>query len=91
MAILKLIGHFTLFTLLKILIKIQSQEIDDDDLLAELEELEQEELDSEMLNIPSSSQEPSLNLPAAPTKTPAAPAAQAVDDELADLEQWMAN
>lgn len=66
-------------------------EIDDDDLLAELEELEQEELDSEMLNIPSSSQEPSLNLPAAPTKTPAAPAAQAVDDELADLEQWMAN
>lgn len=66
-------------------------ELDDDDLLAELEELEQEELDSEMLNIPSSSQEPSLNLPAAPTKTPAAPAAQAVDDELADLEQWMAN
>ncbi|CBY16008.1 unnamed protein product [Oikopleura dioica] len=66
-------------------------ELDDDDLLAELEELEQEELDSEMLNIPSSSQEPSLNLPAAPTKAPAAPAAQAVDDELADLEQWMAN
>ena len=71
--------------------KNNSQELDDDDLLAELEELEQEELDSEMLNIPSSSQEPSLNLPAAPTKTPAAPTAQAVDDELADLEQWMAN
>ena len=67
------------------------QELDDDDLLAELEELEQEELDSEMLNIPSSSQEPSLNLPTAPTKAPAAPAAQAVDDDLADLEQWMAN
>jgi len=71
-------------------------DLDDDDLLAELEELEQEELDSEMLNIPSSSQEPSLNLPAAPIKDPAkaptqAPAAQAVDDELADLEQWMAN
>ena len=66
------------------------QELDDDDLLAELEELEQEELDSEMLNIPSTSQEPTLNLPAAPTKAPAAPAKE-VDDDLADLEQWMAN
>lgn len=63
-------------------------DIDEDDLLAELEELEQEDLDRELLDVgPAPS-----DLPEVPTATPAAPAAaKDDDDEMRELENWMAS
>jgi len=66
---------------------IGNQDIDEDDLLAELEELEQEELDEQLLDIPDAD-----SLPAVPTQptatTTKAKAKQNDDDELAELTMW---
>jgi len=63
------------------------QDYDEDELMGELEELEQEEIDSQLLNI----EEPGT-LPSVPSASvPAASAkAQADDDELAELNAWAA-
>lgn len=63
-------------------------DVDEDELMAELEELEQEDLDRELLDVgPTPS-----DLPEVPTSTPAAPAAaKDEDDELRELENWMAS
>lgn len=60
-------------------------DIDEDDLLAELEELEQEDLDKELLDVgvaPSLPDVPTASLPAAPAK-------KEEDDEMAELQNWM--
>merc|ERR1712106_396110 len=64
-------------------------DIDEDDLLAELEEMEQEELDAELLGV-GSDPVPDLDLPTPGTSLPAAPAKkkQAEDDELDELAAW---
>ena len=60
--------------------------MDEDELMAELEELEQEDLDKELLEVgPTPS-----NLPEVPTAVPAA-AAKEDDDEMRELESWMAS
>merc|ERR1712088_3169 len=74
-------------------IDIQGLDMDEDDLLAELDELEQEELDAAMISNPT----PVNTLPAVPSAIPTSstsiqqPAAQANDNDLADLENWMAS
>ncbi|KAH3772748.1 hypothetical protein DPMN_174093, partial [Dreissena polymorpha] len=60
-----------------------------DDLMAELEELEQEELDEKLLDVGPISD----NLPSVPTTEPVAgkrvpAAAKEEDDELKELEMW---
>jgi len=55
-------------------------EYDDDELLAELEELEQEELDSKMLNVPSTSVGPSSEPPFNPYDT---------QTQMRQLEDWI--
>ncbi|CAH1270016.1 CHMP4B [Branchiostoma lanceolatum] len=62
------------------------EDIDEDDLLAELEELEQEELDEKLLDINA----PTEELPSVPGhKIPAAQAAVADDDdEMKELAAW---
>merc|ERR1711970_1585141 len=64
-------------------------DIDEDDLLAELEEMEQEELDAELLGV-GSDPVPDLDLPTPGTSLPAALAKkkQAEDDELDELAAW---
>jgi len=59
-----------------------SYEYDDDDLLAELEQLEQEELDSKMLDVPSASNGPSLESSFSPYDT---------QTQLRQLENWSSN
>ncbi|KAJ8302808.1 hypothetical protein KUTeg_019204 [Tegillarca granosa] len=67
------------------------QDADEDDLLAELEELEQEELDKRLLDVGPS---PVMDeLPSVPTAEPAAAAstsrrAQEEDDEMNELAAW---
>jgi len=65
------------------------QDVDEDELLAELEELEQEELDERLLDTGSTSTElpevPTASLPSAPAKTKVA--AQE-DDDMAELAAW---
>uniref|UniRef100_A0A0B6ZCZ9 Uncharacterized protein n=1 Tax=Arion vulgaris TaxID=1028688 RepID=A0A0B6ZCZ9_9EUPU len=62
------------------------QDMDDDDLLAELEELEQEELDRQLLNV----HEPQHDLPSVPTSEPHSAKSLAVveDDDMRELEMW---
>lgn len=64
------------------------QDVDEDDLLAELEELEQEALDERLLETGGADAE----LPEVPTATPAAPAAAKKkvqeDDDMAELAAW---
>merc|ERR1712168_497652 len=62
-------------------------DVDEDDLLAELEEMEQEELDKELVGI-GSQPVPDLDLPAPGTSIPAQPAKQQEDDELDELAAW---
>jgi len=67
-------------------IDIPGLDIDDDELLAELDELEQEEIDSQMINT-----EP-INTPSVPTTTPQSTTITKVeekDDDLDDLENWV--
>lgn len=59
--------------------------IDEDDILAELEELEEEELDSQLVGMGAVPQQPV----AVPQRQPAQPAAQPVDEEEAELERQM--
>lgn len=59
--------------------------VDEDELLAELEELEQEEVADKLLEIPSSTDD----LPTVPTTTPVAAKKKTEDDsDLAALQQW---
>lgn len=64
-------------------------DVDDDELMAELEELEQEELDRELLDVGATSSKlpdvPASSLPAVPRKS------KDDDDELRQLESWMAS
>lgn len=66
------------------------EEFDEDDLLAELEELEQEELDKNLLeigdNVPLPNV-PSSSLPARPAKK----REEEDEDDMKDLEAWAAN
>lgn len=62
-------------------------DLDEDDLMAELEELEQEELDEKLLDVGPVAD----NLPSVPTAEPAASRkvkAPEEDDELKELEAW---
>lgn len=62
-------------------------DLDEDDLMAELEELEQEELDEKLLDVGPVAD----NLPSVPTTEPAASRkvkAPEEDDELKELEAW---
>lgn len=66
------------------------EDYDEDELMAELEELEQEDLDKNLLEIGGTD-----NLPSVPsTSLPSKPAKKKVEedeDEMADLEAWAAN
>ncbi|XP_063329799.1 charged multivesicular body protein 4b [Pelmatolapia mariae] len=66
------------------------EDYDEDELMAELEELEQEELDKNLLEIGGTE-----NLPSVPsTSLPSKPVKKKVEedeDEMADLEAWAAN
>ena len=55
--------------------------------MKELEEIEQEELDEKMLEVKNT---PKMNLPNAPQNDPVAAKPSKEDQELADLQQWMA-
>ncbi|XP_075880898.1 charged multivesicular body protein 4b [Nelusetta ayraudi] len=68
-----------------------NDEFDEDDLLAELEELEQEELDKNLLDIQGTEDVP---LPSVPSTTlPTRPAAKVEEDEddMAELQAWSTN
>lgn len=69
-------------------------DMDDDDLLAELEDLEQEELDQNLINSGQTSV-PAQPLPSVPTtqlpSVPARPQQTKEDDDLAELENWVAS
>lgn len=68
------------------------QDVDEDDLMAELEELEQEALEDKLLDVGPAVD----NLPSVPSVLPAAaakakkpvPAASADDDDMKELEMW---
>lgn len=68
-------------------------DMDDDDLLAELEDLEQEELDNGLIQIPAAvPQQPLPTVPNAPLPSvPARPQQTKEDDDLAELENWVAS
>ncbi|KAM9361991.1 charged multivesicular body protein 4b [Symphorus nematophorus] len=64
-------------------------EFDEDELMAELEDLEQEQLDKDLLEIEGTQDLPSVpstSLPARPAKKK-----EEEDDDMADLEAWAAN
>lgn len=67
------------------------EEFDEDELLAELEELEQEELDKNLLEIGGTENVPLPNVPS--TSLPSRPAKKREEDEddMKDLEAWAAN
>ncbi|XP_069025737.1 charged multivesicular body protein 4b [Embiotoca jacksoni] len=67
-------------------------EFDEDELMAELEELEQEELDNELLVIAGTEDVPLPSVPS--TSLPSRPAKKKEEedeDDMADLEAWAAN
>lgn len=68
------------------------QDVDEDDLLAELEELEQEELEDKLLDVgPAVDSLPSVPTiqPSVPAKGKVVPAAAAADDDdMKELEMW---
>lgn len=67
------------------------EDFDEDDLMAELEELEQEELDKNLLEIGEAENVPLPNVPS--TSLPGVPAAkkkEEEDDDMRDLEEWAA-
>lgn len=66
------------------------EDFDEDELMAELEELEQEELDQNLLDIegaPALPSVPSTSLPSRPAKKKE----EEDEDDMADLEAWAAN
>ncbi|XP_029948501.1 charged multivesicular body protein 4b-like [Salarias fasciatus] len=67
------------------------EDYDEDELMAELEELEQEELDKNLLEIEGTEDVPLPSVPS--TSLPSRPAKkqEEEDDEMADLEAWAAN
>jgi len=69
-------------------------DMDDDDLLAELEDLEQEELDTNLISAGNASV-PAQQLPSVPNtqlpSVPARPQQTKEDDDLAELENWVAS
>ncbi|XP_041835037.1 charged multivesicular body protein 4b isoform X1 [Melanotaenia boesemani] len=68
------------------------EDYDEDELLAELEDLEQEELDKNLLEIEGKEDVPLPSVPS--TSLPSRPAKKKVEedeDEMADLEAWAAN
>uniref|UniRef100_A0A665T760 Charged multivesicular body protein 4c-like n=1 Tax=Echeneis naucrates TaxID=173247 RepID=A0A665T760_ECHNA len=68
------------------------EEYDEDDLLAELEELEQEELDKSLLEVEGTEDVPLPSVPS--TSLPSRPAKKKEEedeDDMADLEAWAAN
>lgn len=67
------------------------EQFDEDDLLAELEELEQEELDKNLLEIEGKEDVPLPSVPS--TSLPSRPAKKKEEDDedMADLEAWAAN
>lgn len=74
-------------------IEIAGMDQDEDDLMAELEELEQEEVDLAMTSTNMAGL-PSIPTPSVPTHVPAQPVqqtAQEEDDGLDELQQWMAS
>ncbi|XP_059160746.1 charged multivesicular body protein 4c-like [Physella acuta] len=68
------------------------QDLDDDDLLAELEELEQEELDRQLLEVGGTEDLPSVPTAEPVDRRPAAASSKAhtkeADDDLKELEMW---
>ncbi|XP_026204192.1 charged multivesicular body protein 4b [Anabas testudineus] len=68
------------------------EDYDEDELMAELEELEQEELDKNLLEIEGTEDVPLPSVPSA--SLPSRPAKKKVEedeDDMADLEAWAAN
>ncbi|KAM4583456.1 charged multivesicular body protein 4b [Fundulus diaphanus] len=68
------------------------EDYDEDELMAELEEMEQEELDKNLLEIQGTEDVPLPSVPS--TSLPAKPAKKKVEedeDDMADLEAWAAN
>ncbi|XP_030276536.1 charged multivesicular body protein 4c-like [Sparus aurata] len=66
------------------------EDYDEDELMAELEELEQEELDKDLLGIEGAEDVPLPSVPS--TSLPSRPAKKEEDeDDMADLEAWAAN
>ncbi|XP_044065688.1 charged multivesicular body protein 4b [Siniperca chuatsi] len=68
------------------------EEFDEDELMAELEELEQEELDQNLLEIEGTEDVPLPSVPS--TSLPSRPAKKKEEedeDDMADLEAWAAN
>merc|ERR1712227_541115 len=63
-------------------------DVDEDDLLAELEEMEQEQLDAELLDVTPAPQDTLPNLPTPSSQIPTSSKAQEEDDEMAELAQW---
>jgi len=61
-------------------------DVDEDDLLAELEEMEQEELDKELLEVTPA--EPLPSLPTPSSQVPTSSKAVEEDDEMAELAAW---
>ena len=61
-------------------------DVDEDDLLAELEEMEQEELDKELLEVTPA--EPLPSLPTPSSQIPTSSKAVEEDDEMAELAAW---
>ncbi|XP_028262291.1 charged multivesicular body protein 4b [Parambassis ranga] len=66
------------------------QDYDEDELMAELEELEQEELDKNLLEIEGDVPLPSVPSTSLPSK-PAKKKEEEDEDDMADLEAWAAN
>jgi len=67
---------------------IGAQDIDEDDLMAELEELEQEELDEQLLDIPTVSDLPQVPDTALPSQPAKSKSKKEEEDELAELQMW---
>ncbi|XP_051269783.1 charged multivesicular body protein 4b [Dicentrarchus labrax] len=68
------------------------EDYDEDELMAELEELEQEELDRNLLEVEGTEDVPLPSVPS--TSLPSRPAKKKVEedeDDMADLEAWAAN
>lgn len=67
---------------------VRTDDYDEDDLMAELEELEQEELDEQLLDIPTASDLPQVPDQPLPTQTSKTKVKKDEDDELAELQMW---
>lgn len=63
-------------------------DVDEDELMAELEELEQEDLDKEMLDLGSTTTD-LPEVPAAEVPKPSKKKVEDDDDELRELESWL--